>query len=441
MPRFRPVNVALPLLALLAAGLAAAPARAQGLVLTSVGPVNRSMGGASTAAPLDATGALYWNPATLSGLPHSEIDFGLELLYTTSVLSSAVAPDAFGPGLPAGPLADSTRGDPGVFPLPSFGFSYHPDESRWTFGVGVFAVGGFGSNYPASLTNPILTPQPPNGFGLGAVDSELIILQVTPVVSYQVTDHLSVAVGPALDLATLTLDPAPFAPPNIVNGFPNFPSANHSRITWGAGFEAGAYYTLASGWRFGTSFKSPQWFETFRYQSTDAHGGPRTVKLRFDYPLIVSVGTAYSGIERWLFALDVRYVDYADTKGFGPAGFDATGAGTGLGWDSVVSVAAGVQYQLTDALAVRMGYTYNPNPIPDRNSVFNVQSAPLYEHVAYLGASYKVTEAWTVSASYFHAFENSISGPIITPRGAVPGTSVSTRDFTDGLTIGVGVQF
>ena len=64
---------------------------AQGLVLTSVGPVNRSMGGASAAAPLDASGALYWNPATLSGLPSSELDGGLELLYARARVSSANA--------------------------------------------------------------------------------------------------------------------------------------------------------------------------------------------------------------------------------------------------------------------------------------------------------------------------------------------------------------
>jgi long-chain fatty acid transport protein len=441
MPRCRPVRVVVPVLALLAACLGARPAAAQGLVLTSVGPVNRSMGGASTAAPLDATGALYWNPATLAGLPRSEIDFGLEILYTTSVVSSAVAPGAFGPGLPAEPLAGATRGDSGAFPLPSFGLAYRPEESPLTFGLGVYAVGGFGSNYPASLTNPIVTAQPPRGFGLGAVSSELLILQVAPAVCYQVTDRLSVAVSPALDLATLTLDPAPFAAPDIVNGFPNFPSATHSRVHWGAGFEAGAYYALDQDWRLGTSIKSPQWFETFQYHTTTPAGLPRTIKLRFDYPLIVSAGASYAGLERWLFAVDVRWVDYADTKGFGPAGFDATGAGTGLGWDSVVAVAAGAQYQLTDCASVRLGYTFNPNPIPDRNSVFNVASAPLYEHVLYLGASYKVSEALALSASYFHAFRNSITGPFVTPAGAVPGTSVTSRVSTDALTAGVTVRF
>ena len=123
---------------------------------------------------------------------------------------------------------------------------------------------------------------------------------------------------------------------------------------WGAGFHVGAYYTWES-WGFGASFKSPQWFETFRYQATDELGHPRNLKLRFDYPMIVSLGAAYSGFDRFLFALDVRYVDYRNTKGFGPAGFDATGAVTGVGWDSVVLVAAGVQYRLSEAVSLRMG--------------------------------------------------------------------------------------
>jgi hypothetical protein len=37
-----------------------------GATLTGVGPINRSMGGASTAAPLDTLGAFMWNPATIT---------------------------------------------------------------------------------------------------------------------------------------------------------------------------------------------------------------------------------------------------------------------------------------------------------------------------------------------------------------------------------------
>ena len=39
-----------------------------GVAISGVGPINRSMGGAAVAAPLDSAGALYWNPATIGAL-------------------------------------------------------------------------------------------------------------------------------------------------------------------------------------------------------------------------------------------------------------------------------------------------------------------------------------------------------------------------------------
>lgn len=66
-----------------------------GIVFTGQGPVNRSMGGASTAAPLDSLGAIYWNPATISAL-NSEMAFGIEVLWPHSTLSSSVHANVFG---------------------------------------------------------------------------------------------------------------------------------------------------------------------------------------------------------------------------------------------------------------------------------------------------------------------------------------------------------
>ena len=73
---------ALCLLAGLILASSAAPALAQfGPVMSAAGAANRSMGGASTAAPLSAGGALMWNPATLSGLERSELEVGAELVF------------------------------------------------------------------------------------------------------------------------------------------------------------------------------------------------------------------------------------------------------------------------------------------------------------------------------------------------------------------------
>jgi long-chain fatty acid transport protein len=430
-------------LTVLTALASSAAARAQhGIVLSGAGPVNRGMGGAAT-APLDASGTLYWNPAAIRGLPGSEMDVGVELLYPQSRLASAVAPGALGPGVPPAALAGSDRSDSGVIPVPTLALVYRPEESSWSYGLGLFTAGGFSTNYPASLTNPLLTPQPPRGIGLGVVGAELQVLQLMPTAAYQLTDRLAVGFAPTVDLAHLTAKPALLVPPDDANGdgFPTYPDATQTRYHWGLGFQAGLYYATEGGWHFGASLKSPQWFETFRYQAVDELGRPRAVKVRFDYPLVASVGAAYTGLQDWTFAVDLRYVDYRNTKGFSQTGFDTTGAVRGLGWDSVFVVAAGAQYQLTEALALRLGYSFNNNPIDDALTSFNVASPVILEHTLYAGASYAVTKALVVSVAYAHAFQNAVRGPIVGPLGPIPGTSVQSTVSADTLIAGASVKF
>jgi long-chain fatty acid transport protein len=421
-----------------------APAvRAQGFILPGAGPVNLSMGGASTAAPLDATGSLYWNPATISGLPASELDFALELLYPRSTVSSAVPAGALGPGLPPGPVAGTTHDEAGAFLYPTGGFVYRPEGSPWTFGLGVFPAGGFGTNYPGSLTNPVFSPFPPNGLGLGPVASDFILVQLAPAVSYQVTDALSVAVSPQVGVARLSADPGVFIAPGAPVGVaaPS-PAATHTRYAWGAGFRIGLYYVANEPWRLGASFQSPEWFEDFRFQARDELGRPSTRKLPFEAPLIVSVGAAYTGFDRFTFAADLRYLDFKDIPFIGRgAGFDRAGAVKGLGWDSVFALALGVQFQATDCLAVRAGYTFNTNPIANAVSVFNIASPVVFQHQLGLGASYRLTPACSLSVAYNHVFDNAVTGPLFTPAGPVPGSSVTTGTMADSLSMGVSVQF
>jgi long-chain fatty acid transport protein len=432
------------LIALVTVALSAASARAQyGLIFNGAGPVNRSMAGVGTATALDSIGSLYWNPASLSGLDRSEMAFGIELLFPQTRLASTIPAGAISGALPAGTLSGSDRGDNGVFPLPSVGLTYRPEGSPWTFGFGLFAVGGFGVNFPASTSNPLLTPQPPNGLGLGSIFSELQVLEITPQVSYQLTDHLSLGFGPALALASLQVDPAVFASPDNANGngFPTFSPGTHSRFAWGGGVEGGIYYSLDSGWRLGASVKSPRWFESFRFQSVDQVGRPRTVTFGLDIPMIVSAGAAYSGFDRWVLGVDAHYLDYNNTDGFRASGFDATGALQGIGWRSIWAVALGAQYQLLDSLSLRMGYSFNQNPIDNSRTSFNVASPLIVQNVLSAGASYQVTDCFSLSLAYVHFFQNTNTGPILAPTGALPGSSVTSVLSADSIVLGGTVRF
>lgn len=424
-------------------GLTPVPALAQfGPLLSGAGPINQSMGGASTAAPLSASGALLWNPATLSGLDRSELDVGAELLFPQTRLSSSVSANTFGPGVPPVRVSGTTRNEDSVFALPTISLAYRPDESPFTYGLGIFGIAGFGLDYGGSPTNPVLTAPPPNGLGFGPIFSEYQVLQIAPALVYEVNDQFSISVSPLLNIGSLQLDPAVFSAPDDANGdtFFTYPPGTHSRTAWGAGFSLGAYYT-AGDWGFGANYKSPQWFDSYSFNTTNELGQPRTAAFNLDLPAIVSVGTSYKGIDRWLLAADLRYLDFKNTDGWGDSGFAANGALRGVGFESIFVVALGTQYQLTDALSVRAGYSWNQNPISDSQTAANVASPLIIEHILSAGASYQVTDDLTLSLAYSHGFENTISGAIVLPTGAVPGTSITSTAAVDMLFVGATVKF
>jgi long-chain fatty acid transport protein len=423
-------------------GESQAPLMAQGIVISGMGPVNRSMGGASTASPIDSAGALYWNPATIDGLPGSEVSFGFEAILPASKLTSAINAGALGGGFPPVDLAGSDRSESGVAPVPSFALVYKPDDSLFTFGLGLFGIGGFTGNYPASTTNPVLMPPPPNGFGIGRVSAQLDLMQIVPTVSCRLTERLSFGFAPTVTLGRLVAHPFMFASPDNANGdgFPTLPDGTGSRTHWGAGFQAGVYYTTDRCWQLGASFKSPQWFEEFRFNSTDELGRPRLLKSKFDYPMIVSIGAGYTGFEDTVLACDVRYYDYANTNGFRSSDFDQTGALTGLGWSSILGVNTGIQRRVNERLALRLGYSFNQNPIANWETSINVASALIIQHWLYTGLSWEIVPNWDLTLAYVHGFENQISGPIRTPAGAIPGTSVTSEGSLDSVSAGITVR-
>jgi long-chain fatty acid transport protein len=410
----------------------------QGFVLPGVGPINRSMGGAATAAPLDATGAINWNPATLSGLPQSRVDIGVDVIFNRNTVNSAFLRDT------PGELIGSTDSAAGVWALPAIGIAYKPQESPWAYGLGISAIGGFSVNYPGSATNPIFTPPPPNGVGFGPAYTRLGILQLAPTVAYQLTDRLSVGFAPTISIADAQASPFPFASPDDANGdtFFTYPPATGSKNVWGLGAQGGLFYEGPAGVNLGVSVRSPVWFQRFQMNSRNELGVGQEVTTQLNYPMIVSMGAAYTGIKDVLLALDVRYVDFASTQAFGePAITTPTGALRGLGWESVWLVAGGVQLKLTDTISVRAGYSYNQNPIQERLVFYNVFAPAIYQHVFNLGASIQLSESIVASLTWVHGFDNTIDGPYLSPMGAVPFSRVSLNQEIDTAVFGLSILF
>src|SRR5581483_1736847 len=128
------------------------------------------------------------------------------------------------------------------------------------------------------------------------------------------------------------------------------------------------------------SYKSMQWFEPLRFNSSDQLGNPVFAKVGFNLPSITSFGAAYTGFKRLLYAVDVRYFDYSSALGFNGTGFRPDGSVAGLGWRSVWGVSNGLQYTATDRLSLRAGYTFIENPIRSSQEQFNVATALFMQH-------------------------------------------------------------
>lgn len=412
-----------------------------GHVLDAVGTVNQSMGGAGTALPLDAVGSIHWNPASIVGLRQSEFGFSAMAFAPETSLSSSIQPNTFGPGAPPIALSGTTSSDTDISPIPSFGFVKRDPYSPWTFGLGGYAIAGFGVDFPADPTNPILTPQPADGgFGFGPIYSEFQLMQFAPTVALQLDDGWSVGVAPTINWASLAVSPFSAASPDAAGRYNSGASAD---AVWGLGFQVGVFHAPEdSPWSFGLSYKSPQWFQTFKINSVDSFGAPRVMELDMDYPAIVSGGLAYHGFDRARLAFDVRYIDYEGTDGFQRAGFDPTGAVTGFGWESIWAAAVGIEFDVTSQLKWRFGYAFNESPINSDTMFFNTPSTALIQNHLSTGFTREFGDGWVLSGAFKYGVRNSEAGRWHAPGfGQVPGTRVKAELATYALSFGVTKRF
>lgn len=418
---------------LLIVGGMTAPAFGQGVALRAVSPVSESMGGAVTAAPIDAAGAIHWNPASISGLAGSEMSFGMGIIIPQSELGSRI--DFLG-------FSGANDSEPGAVPAPTMALVWQSDDSPWTFGFGAYAIGGSRVNYPSSATNPILMPQS-TGFGLGRLSAEVEVFQIAPTVSYAFTERLSIGFAPTVSVAKMVASPLFLAPKDNADGDQSYtyPTGVGTRYIWGGGFQVGLYYATPSHWHFGASVKSPQWMEPFRYKSENEVGQPTTVKYHLDYPLIISTGVAYSGWDRWIVSCDLRYFNYANTCGFKDLDAGPLGNVNGLDWNNIVAAAFGVQRQVSDNVFVRFGYSVNENPIDSGAAQFNAASPLIIKHAVHTGVSYLFADNWMMTMSYVHCFEADAAGPMHNAQGAIPGTEVRSTASADAFSLGFTKRF
>jgi long-chain fatty acid transport protein len=433
-----------------------------GHIMQGVGSVNMSMGGAATAQPLDISGALHWNPASISTFDDKIVKFDIGLFFSSPELSSSLPPGMLGAGSPA--LSGTTEDDRGISPMPALAMVWGKEDSKHTFGVSAFGISGFGVTFPEEANNPLSAsfnpnensnpinyPQMANGFG--HIESDYMLLQVSGTWAYEITSNLSLGVQPNINYGALELAPNPLAAPDATGkGYPTSDKA--SSIGYGAQF--GLFYDSGNGIKLGASYKTQQKFKELEFSNTYLDGSAAPdVNFQMDYPAIMSLGLGYSK-GQIDFALDFRRVMYEDTVGFKASGWafgadgNPTGAVKGFGWKNISILSAGLQYKGINKLPLRIGYTYSSNPIDEELAFFSTPATAIIKNAYQFGLSYEINDTWRLDSVYHYGSSgDATEGQLLdsrqitpsNPLGAMPGTSVSYEMTTSMIMVGLNYTF
>lgn len=372
-----------PLAALCVAPLSALATN--GMNMEGYGPISTGMGGASQAFD-HGTAAMAQNPATLALMaPGARLDAAVGLL---------------GPNVVSSVPGQRLKSDGTAYAMPAFGYAQR--QGALTYGIGIFAQGGMGTDY---RENTFLDA------GSGApVRSELGVGRLLFPVAYQVTPNL--AVGATLDFMWSGLDMRFAAPASQLGGLvtggsgnlaaglgqmlPSLPDNTWARIDFsnssdfsgaakstgwagklGLVYQASPALTLGASYQLKSSLsdmktKADGATLTIGVPNVGAIPGKLTV-VDFQWPETLGMGVAWQATPALLIAADVKQLRWSKVmKDFrmrfdtSVPGFDGSVSfALPQNWKNQTVTNLGLAYAVNSALTLRGGVNLADNPIPD----------------------------------------------------------------------------
>jgi long-chain fatty acid transport protein len=354
-----------------------------------------SMGGADVAWAADPLGAMAANPAGLGFLTAPEFDLGV----------TGVIPEGHfvKPGISDGHLNDSPNAFPdaalgiplGKSPV-SLGLSFVPDSflaADWTY---VDPPGGLGGV----------------SYGLQQHKSEITVLRSALGAGVNLGSKLSLGASVGLMYNENTLH-SPYIFQNMMvspglNGAKTLLDLHTTGFGWNV--QAGVLFRPLTNLQFGVSYRSETTVSTDGDASGDAYAqfgvapGTATVfhydaNVRNTFPQEVSAGVSWMFHPQWRLALQVDWINWSDAfhtlpvslqNGSNPTVNGALGSSfqdrIPLNWEDQFVYRSGLEYAVTENLALRAGYAYGKSPVPD--TTLTPMTAVIMEHTLTAGVGY-----------------------------------------------------
>lgn len=400
--------------------------------LSAIGAYQQGMGGATTAAPYDASTAIS-NPAGMAMIGN-RTDFSFQTFFPKREVSFA------GGG--------ETTGGSNFYLVPAIGWTAPVDDRNDIFfGGGMYGVSGMGVDFDTVAAPFLEAPMVMGGLGWDPgstqahIYSQYQFWKMAPTIAWKTGD---VALGFSVNLNYQAFGFEQYFT-GTLGGFDVKHGMDLSEMqgAMGVGASAGIIYEPNDIFRIGATYISKQDFGDFKWRLSNGDVNVWTplgivssndgiYRMNLDFPQQAAVGIAVRPMRALLWTFDVKWINYSDTydivklKGT----FDVTpGPGTidaielEFGWDDVWVYATGIQVDVTPNFAIRAGYNYSSSPINknDANEVENNMAFPaIVEQRVAGGFTYRFGRHWEMTMAYMKAMKAEMKG--------LSGTTISLEE-------------
>jgi long-chain fatty acid transport protein len=407
------------------AGLSTSAFATNGYFSHGYGMKAKGMAGVGIALPQDALAAAT-NPAGITEIG-DRLDVGVDWFMPRR--SAEIRGNGFG--------WDGTYSGDGKkdFLIPEFGYN---KKLGWDMAVGIAVYGNGGMN--SVYNNNPFNAGPLTGASSNPGGVDLVQMFVAPTFAMKVNKNHSLGVS-------------------IVYGYQQFGasglhgfggSSTAPTALTNNGHDKSDGWGLRLGWTgkvtdnvtLGATYATKMKMSAFdKYKGLFAEQGD------FDIPENYGIGIAVKATPKLTVAFDIQQINYSNVRAIANVNNIATGGqlgandGPGFGWRDMTVYKLGLSYDYSKDLTLRGGFSTTRQPIPSKETMFNILAPGVVEDHLTLGATWMMANKGELTVSYMHAFKKTVNGSGSSVPGAYGGGEASIKMYQDSLGIGYGIKF
>ena len=399
--------------ALLVAGAAAPAAFAEGFALTDWSARGVALSGGLVARGGDAS-AVVFNPSAITELPGTQLMIGFDNVnHRETVIAK--------------PLGLKQKNGIKWYPVPH-AYAMHKYSDAVSFGLAAYARFGLGCKY--------------NEGWFGQYNLNKVYLQVatlSPVVAWRVSDTLSLAAGPEISWAYMSLRQA--YPTKALIGFDN--TMRIYGNGYSLGLTAGLHWRPLRNLSVGLSYHSrmrlavsgtTKWSVNVPGTRMTDSGLGGVMKL----PDQFSLGAAWSPTDRLSIEAGVSWYTWSVYKDLDMEFKDLHAwQPNPKHWRDTWSFSVSAEYRPVRELALRLGYNYETSPV---RAEYADYMAPTNGRQRFSGGIGWKHGSWTVDAAYIYSTCRDLYfRPRTAASGVFPG--MTNKTHARGILIDVSYAF